>query len=172
MRACLLQARELLVSGAPFYLRRRLPDDHRYGHGQLEDYNAWRLSCDYTGEAGALNVFWHQHEVVDFLGETLGVSQARLTVLRVAHENIHDGNLVRNSDAVFWGRLPLVRTNPPMKCGIMQPTYLPWSGYFNLISSVDIFVFLDDIQFNRRSWQTCNRVLLRGEEYMLSVSTK
>jgi hypothetical protein len=105
-RTCLLQARELLVPAAPFYLRMRLPDDHRYGRGQLEGDNAWRLSCDYTGEAGALNVFWHQHEIVELLEETLGVSRARLTVLRVAYENVQGGNLIRNSDAVFLGRLP------------------------------------------------------------------
>ena len=28
------------------------------------------------------------------------------------------------------------------KCAIMQPHFLPWSGYFNLISKVDKFVFL------------------------------
>lgn len=59
-----------------------------------------------------------------------------------------------------------------MKCAIMQPTYLPWSGFFNLISNVDIFVFLDDVQFDRRSWQTRNRVLLNGNEILLSISTR
>ena len=33
-----------------------------------------------------------------------------------------------------------------MKCAIMQPMYLPWAGYFNLIAAVDTFVFLDDVQ--------------------------
>ena len=51
----------------------------------------------------------------------------------------------------------------------MQPTYLPWSGYFNLINSVDDFVFLDDVQFERRSWQSRNRILLDGKEFLLSV---
>lgn len=51
----------------------------------------------------------------------------------------------------------------------MQPTYLPWPGYFNLIASVEDFVFLDDVQFERRSWQSRNRILLRGAEHMLSV---
>ena len=36
-----------------------------------------------------------------------------------------------------------------MKCAIMQPTYLPWSGYFNLIYKTDIFIFLDDAQFSK-----------------------
>ena len=32
-------------------------------------------------------------------------------------------------------------------CVIMQPTYLPWIGYFDLIIQADIFVFLTDVQF-------------------------
>ncbi len=54
-------------------------------------------------------------------------------------------------------------------CVIMQPTYLPWSGYFNLMAHSDAFVFLDDVQFSRRSWQTRNRILLNGNEVMLTV---
>jgi len=56
-----------------------------------------------------------------------------------------------------------------MKCAIMQPTYLPWSGYFNLISSVDVFVFLDDVQYERQSWQNRNRVLVGGKAHWLTV---
>lgn len=56
-----------------------------------------------------------------------------------------------------------------MICAIMQPTYLPWAGYFNLIASVDRFVFLDDVQFERRSWQSRNRILLNGSEHYLTV---
>jgi hypothetical protein len=59
-----------------------------------------------------------------------------------------------------------------MKCAIMQPHFLPWSGYFNLIASVDTFVFLDDVQFEKQSWQTRNRILLQGEEYLLVLPTK
>lgn len=51
----------------------------------------------------------------------------------------------------------------------MQPTYLPWSGYFNLMALVDVFVFLDDVQFERQSWQTRNRILLQGREHLLVV---
>lgn len=59
-----------------------------------------------------------------------------------------------------------------MRCAIMQPTYLPWAGYFNLISSVDRFVFLDNVQFDRRSWQSRNRILLNGKEHLLTVPVK
>ena len=40
----------------------------------------------------------------------------------------------------------------------MQPTYLPWVGYFDLIDQVDVFVFLDDVQFEKQSWQQRNRI--------------
>jgi hypothetical protein len=52
---------------------------------------------------------------------------------------------------------------------IMQPTYLPWSGYFQLMAQADVFVLLDDVQFNRTSWQCRNRILLHGAEHMLTV---
>jgi len=51
----------------------------------------------------------------------------------------------------------------------MQPTYLPWSGYFHLASKVDTFVFLDDVQFERSSWQSRNRILSNGHEHLLAV---
>ena len=40
----------------------------------------------------------------------------------------------------------------------MQPTFLPWSGYFALVDAADVFVFLDDFQFQRRSWHHRNRI--------------
>lgn len=40
----------------------------------------------------------------------------------------------------------------------MQPTYLPWVGYFDLIDQADVFIFLDNVQFARRSWQHRNRI--------------
>lgn len=54
----------------------------------------------------------------------------------------------------------------------MQPTYLPWAGYFNLMAQVDDFVFLDDVQFERRSWQSRNRILLDGHEHLLTVPVR
>lgn len=45
-----------------------------------------------------------------------------------------------------------------MICAIMQPTYLPWLGYFDLMDSADIFVLLDDVQFSPKSWQQRNRI--------------
>jgi len=52
---------------------------------------------------------------------------------------------------------------------IMQPTYLPWSGYFNLIARAEDFVFLDDVQFSHQSWQQRNRIVVNGQPCVLSV---
>ncbi|MGA8538893.1 MAG: WbqC family protein [Terriglobales bacterium] len=45
-----------------------------------------------------------------------------------------------------------------MKIATMQPTYLPWIGYFDLLDQVDKFVLLDTVQFEDRSWQQRNRI--------------
>jgi hypothetical protein len=44
------------------------------------------------------------------------------------------------------------------KVAISQPTYLPWLGYLKMIQSVDVFVFLDNVQFEKQSWQSRNRI--------------
>lgn len=53
---------------------------------------------------------------------------------------------------------------------VMQPTYMPWMGYFDLMDQVDHFLFLDDVQLARQSWQTRNRIRgPSGQELMLSL---
>lgn len=40
----------------------------------------------------------------------------------------------------------------------MQPTYFPWIGYFDLIDQSSDFIFLDDVQFSKQSFQQRNRL--------------
>ena len=56
-----------------------------------------------------------------------------------------------------------------MICAIMQPTYIPWIGYFDLIDKVDKFVFLDDVQLTKRSWQVRNRIKGKNGEIWLTI---
>ena len=105
-RVCLSGARGLLRSGAMVFLRMRLPDDHRAGRGRPLGRDTWILECQHTGEMGATNVFWQEHELVELLHSTLGIEAESLTLLRVAYENVQNGWLVRNSDIVIWGRIP------------------------------------------------------------------
>jgi len=58
---------------------------------------------------------------------------------------------------------------PGLRVAIMQPTFLPWLGYFALMAAVDRFVYLDDVQLSRQSWQTRNRLKGPGGEIMLSL---
>ncbi|ATQ41555.1 WbqC family protein [Caulobacter mirabilis] len=55
---------------------------------------------------------------------------------------------------------------------ISQPTWLPYLGYFELIAAADVFVFLDDVQFARRSWQSRNRIPTANGELMLTVPVR
>jgi hypothetical protein len=52
---------------------------------------------------------------------------------------------------------------------IMQPTFLPWCGYFHLAEQSDVFVFLDDVQLEKQSWQTRNRLIVNREPMWISI---
>lgn len=52
---------------------------------------------------------------------------------------------------------------------IMQPTYLPWIGYLDLLDQVDVFVFLDNVQFSSRSRQKRNRIVTASGAKWISV---
>ncbi len=54
---------------------------------------------------------------------------------------------------------------------ISQPTYLPWSGYFRIMKEADVYVFLDNVQFESRSWQCRNRIKSPQKPIWLSVPT-
>lgn len=59
-----------------------------------------------------------------------------------------------------------------MTIGIMQPYFLPYLGYFQLIEYVDMFVVYDNIQFTKKGWIHRNRILENGEDVMFSLSLK
>jgi len=52
---------------------------------------------------------------------------------------------------------------------ILQPTYLPWLGYFELMDRADAVILLDDVQFEKCSWQSRNRIKTQAGEQVLSV---
>ena len=41
---------------------------------------------------------------------------------------------------------------------VLQPGYLPWLGYFDLMHRADVFVHYDDVQFDKHGWRNRNRV--------------
>jgi len=44
------------------------------------------------------------------------------------------------------------------KIAIVQSNYIPWKGYFDLISAVDEMIVYDDMQYTRRDWRNRNRI--------------
>jgi len=50
-----------------------------------------------------------------------------------------------------------------MKLGIMQPYFLPYIGYWQLINAVDKYVIYDDVNFINRGWINRNNILLNKQ---------
>jgi hypothetical protein len=53
------------------------------------------------------------------------------------------------------------------KVAVIQSNYIPWKGYFDIIHSVDLFVFYDDVQYTKNDWR--NRNLIKtpnGSEWL------
>ncbi len=44
------------------------------------------------------------------------------------------------------------------RLAVVQSSYIPWKGYFDLIKSVDEFILLDDVQYTSRDWRNRNRI--------------
>lgn len=56
-----------------------------------------------------------------------------------------------------------------MRLGIMQPYFLPYIGYFQLINAVDKFVIYDDVNFIKGGWINRNRILLNDASFMVNI---
>ena len=61
------------------------------------------------------------------------------------------------------------RRVPVKRIAIVQSSYIPWKGYFDLINSVDEFVLFDDVQFTRRDWRNRNRIKTSTGPAWLSI---
>lgn len=51
----------------------------------------------------------------------------------------------------------------------MQPYFLPYIGYFQLMAAADKFVVFDDVNFINRGWINRNRLLLNGVPHTFTV---
>lgn len=52
---------------------------------------------------------------------------------------------------------------------VLQPGYLPWLGFFEQMSRVDVFVMYDDVQFDKNGWRNRNRIKGPDGPHWLSV---
>jgi hypothetical protein len=54
----------------------------------------------------------------------------------------------------------------------MQPYFLPYIGYFQLLAAVDRFVVYDDIKYTKKGWISGNRMLMDGRDVKFSLALK
>ncbi len=61
-----------------------------------------------------------------------------------------------------------------MNVVILQPSYIPWRGYFDQIYRADVFVFYDDVQYDKHGWRNRNRIKNHqgGQWLTIPVHTK
>ena len=59
-----------------------------------------------------------------------------------------------------------------MKIGVMQPYFLPYIGYFQLINAVDQFIIYDNIQYTKKGWINRNRILVNGRDEYITLPLK
>ena len=59
-----------------------------------------------------------------------------------------------------------------MKIAIMQPYFLPYIGYFQLMNAVDKFVVLDDVNYINKGWINRNNILVNGKANLFAIPLK
>lgn len=58
------------------------------------------------------------------------------------------------------------------RIAIMQPYFLSYIGYFQLINAVDEFIIYDNIEFTKKGWINRNRILVNGIDAIISLPLK
>ena len=62
-----------------------------------------------------------------------------------------------------------MRSMARKRVAIVQSSYIPWKGYFDLIRAADEFILLDDVQFTKRDWRSRNRIKTNNGLLWLSI---
>jgi hypothetical protein len=56
-----------------------------------------------------------------------------------------------------------------LKLAIIQPSYIPWRGYFHQIQKADVFMFYDDVQYDKHGWRNRNRIKTANGTIWLTI---
>ena len=61
----------------------------------------------------------------------------------------------------------------PVTLAVLQPGYLPWLGFFDQMRRADVFIYYDDVQFDKHGWRNRNRIKsTKGEPHWLTVPVR
>ena len=56
-----------------------------------------------------------------------------------------------------------------MNVVILQPSYIPWRGYFDQIRRAELFIFYDDIQYDKHGWRNRNQIKTHQGKQWLTI---
>lgn len=56
-----------------------------------------------------------------------------------------------------------------MNVVILQPSYIPWRGYFDQIRRADVFIFYDDVQYDKHGWRNRNQIKTHQGKQWLTI---
>lgn len=56
-----------------------------------------------------------------------------------------------------------------MNIVVIQPSFLPWRGFFHLVRKSDIFVHYDDVLYSKHSWRNRNRIVTGAGTMWMTV---
>lgn len=57
-----------------------------------------------------------------------------------------------------------------MKVGIMQPYFMPYIGYFQLMKAVDKYVVYNDVNYTKNGWVARNNILVDKQKHLFSIN--
>lgn len=57
-----------------------------------------------------------------------------------------------------------------MTLGIMQPYFMPYIGYWQLMAAVDTYVVYDDVNYIKGGWVARNNILLNGRKHLFTIA--
>ena len=59
-----------------------------------------------------------------------------------------------------------------MKIGVMQPYFMPYVGYFQLMAAVDKYVIFDDVNYIKRGWSARNNIIVNGLKHLFNIAVE
>jgi hypothetical protein len=54
----------------------------------------------------------------------------------------------------------------------IQPSFLPWRGYIDIIKKSDVFIFYDHVQYDKNGWRNRNKILINRKPQWLTIPIK
>ncbi|MFL2845758.1 MAG: WbqC family protein [Candidatus Puniceispirillaceae bacterium] len=55
------------------------------------------------------------------------------------------------------------------KVAILQSNYIPWRGYFDILSNADEFILYDEVQYTKNDWRNRNKIKTAGGSIWLTI---